>query len=38
VAFIISPIPVTRRTSKLEGAYHKADKAIQDIVDLLAEA
>jgi len=27
-----------RPESKLEGAYHKADKAIQQIVDLLAAA
>ena len=30
------PDPAHRPDSKLEAAYHKADKAIQDIVDLLA--
>jgi len=30
------PDPACRPNSKLETAYHKADKAIQDIVDLLA--
>ena len=30
------PDPASRPNSKLEAAYHKADKAIQDIVDLLA--
>ena len=30
------PDPAHRPNSKLEVAYHKADKAIQDIVDLLA--
>jgi hypothetical protein len=30
------PNPAHRPNSKLEAAYHKADKAIQDIVDLLA--
>jgi hypothetical protein len=30
------PDPAHRPESKLEAAYHKADKAIQDIVDLLA--
>ena len=30
------PDPAHRPNSKLEAAYHKADKAIQDIVDLLA--
>jgi hypothetical protein len=30
------PAPTHRPNSKLEAAYHKADKAIQDIVDLLA--
>ena len=30
--------PACRPNSKLEAAYHKADKAIQDIVDLLAAA
>ncbi len=32
------PDPAFRPNSKLEAAYHKADKAIQDIVDLLAAA
>jgi len=32
------PDPAHRPKSKLETAYHKADKAIQDIVDLLAVA
>jgi hypothetical protein len=32
------PDPTCRPNSKLEAAYHKADKAIQDIVDLLAAA
>ena len=32
------PDPGHRPDSKLEAAYHKADKAIQDIVDLLAAA
>jgi hypothetical protein len=32
------PDPACRPNSKLETAYHKADKAIQDIVDLLAAA
>src|SRR6185312_4176937 len=32
------PDPSCRPNSKLEAAYHKADKAIQDIVDLLAAA
>ena len=32
------PDPAHRPNSKLETAYHKADKAIQDIVDLLAAA
>jgi hypothetical protein len=32
------PDPACRPNSKLEAAYHKADKAIQDIVDLLAAA
>jgi len=32
------PDPAHRPNSKLEAAYHKADKAIQDIVDLLAVA
>jgi hypothetical protein len=32
------PDPEHRPNSKLETAYHKADKAIQDIVDLLAAA
>ena len=30
------PHPALRPNSKLEAAYHKADRAIQDIVDLLA--
>ena len=30
------PDPASRPNSKLEAAYHKADQAIQDIVDLLA--
>jgi len=32
------PDPASRPNSRLEAAYHKADKAIQDIVDLLAAA
>ena len=32
------PDPAHRPDSKLEAAYHKADKAIQDIVNLLAAA
>jgi len=32
------PDPACQPNSKLEAAYHKADKAIQDIVDLLATA
>jgi hypothetical protein len=32
------PDPTCRPNSKLEAAYYKADKAIQDIVDLLAAA
>jgi hypothetical protein len=32
------PDPIHRPHSKLEAAYHEADKAIQDIVDLLAAA
>jgi hypothetical protein len=28
----------TKQQTRLEAAYHKADKAIQDIVDLLAAA
>jgi hypothetical protein len=32
------PNPAHRPSSKLEAAYHKADAAIQDIVDLLAAA
>jgi hypothetical protein len=32
------PDPTCRPNSKLEAAYHKADKAIQEIVDLLAAA
>jgi hypothetical protein len=32
------PDPAHRPTSKLEAAYHKADKAIDNIVDLLAAA
>jgi hypothetical protein len=32
------PDPAHRPKSKLETAYHKADKAILDIVDLLAAA
>ena len=32
------PDPASRPNSKSEAAYHKADKAIQDIVDLLAAA
>jgi hypothetical protein len=32
------PDPAHRPDSKLEAAYHKADQAIQDIVDLLAAA
>jgi len=33
-----TPDPAHRPNSKLEAAYHKADKAIDDIVDLLAAA
>lgn len=36
--FHTRPDPAHRPDSKLETAYHKADKAIQDIVDLLAAA
>jgi hypothetical protein len=32
------PDPACRPNSKLEAAYHRADKAIQEIVDLLAAA
>jgi hypothetical protein len=32
------PDPTSRPNSKLEAAYHKADKAIQEIVDLLVAA
>lgn len=32
------PDPEHRPTSKLEAAYHKADVAVQNIVDLLAAA
>jgi hypothetical protein len=32
------PDPATRPNSKLEAAYHKADRAIQDIIDVLAAA
>ena len=32
------PDPAHRPNSKLEAAYHKADKAIEKIVDLLAAA
>jgi hypothetical protein len=32
------PDPACRPNSKLEAAYHKADKAIQEVVDLLAAA
>ena len=32
------PDPAHRPNSKLEAAYHKADHAIQEIVDLLAAA
>jgi hypothetical protein len=32
------PDPAHRPESKLEAAYHKADRAIQDIVELLAAA
>ena len=32
------PDPPHRPESKLEAAYHKADRAIQDIVELLAAA
>jgi len=32
------PDPKLRPNSKLEAAYHKADKAIENIVDLLAAA
>ncbi|MBV8088584.1 MAG: hypothetical protein JO139_03265, partial [Alphaproteobacteria bacterium] len=36
-AFTIAPMPVTSQSaSKLETAYHRADKAIQKIVELLA--
>jgi hypothetical protein len=33
-----SPIPTIAQKSKLEVAYHKADKAIQGTVELLAAA
>jgi hypothetical protein len=36
--FLHKPDPASRPNSKLEAAYHKADKAIQDIVELLAAA
>jgi len=32
------PNPAHHPNSKLEAAYHKADKAIEDIIDLLAAA
>jgi hypothetical protein len=32
------PEPTCRPNSKLEAAYHKVDKAIQDLVDLLTAA
>ncbi len=32
------PDPALRPNSKLEAAYHKADRAIQDIIDVLAAA
>jgi hypothetical protein len=32
------PDPAHRPNSQLEAAYHKADKAIQEIIDLLAAA
>jgi hypothetical protein len=32
------PDPAHRPESKLEAAYHKADRAIQDIIELLAAA
>jgi hypothetical protein len=35
-AFTTALTPITSRPSKLEAAYHRADKAIQQIVDLLA--
>src|SRR6266536_705567 len=36
--FHTKPEPVHRPNSKLEAAYHKADKAIENIIDLLAAA
>ena len=36
--FHYKPNPAHRPNSKLEAAYHKADKAIEDIIDLLAAA
>jgi hypothetical protein len=36
--FLHKPDPASRPNSKLEAAYHKADKAIQHIVELLAAA
>ncbi len=36
--FLHKPDPDNRPNSKLESAYHKADKAIQQIVDLLQAA
>jgi hypothetical protein len=33
--FHLQPDPAHQPDSKLEAAYHKADNAIQDIVDLL---
>jgi hypothetical protein len=35
---LYAPDPAHAPVSKLEGAYYKADKAIQNIVDLLAAA
>jgi len=32
------PIPQHRPDSRLEAAYHRADKAIEKVVDLLAAA
>ena len=32
------PDPASKPNSKLEAAYHKADKAIENIVDLLRAA
>jgi len=31
-------VPASQPNGKLDAAYHKADKAIQEIIDLLAAA